>query len=222
MLMEELTESSVKWGYKVVNVVEEENEYGRGGGGKRVALTFANGETSTSSICVGADGIYSATRDCYFNNNDNANGASARDENDAEGELGTYCDASPSSSSSSSFNPPLRYLDCIVCLGITSSGRETGHSLCDGETVFQCANGDTRLYAMPYDESKDMWQISWPMAEEDAIELCGANSNEKMKDSSILGQAIIEAIMKRCGDWMAPVPNLRRDGEKSRYCVSSL
>ena len=43
---------------------------------------------------------------------------------------------------------PLRFLGCIVVLGIAES--PTSSPLTDGETVFQTADGTTRLYAMPF------------------------------------------------------------------------
>mmetsp|Transcript_16525 Transcript_16525/g.35967 ORF Transcript_16525/g.35967 Transcript_16525/m.35967 type:complete len:671 (+) Transcript_16525:191-2203(+) len=108
---------------------------------------------------------------------------------------------------------PLRYLDCIVILGIAPipSG---SYELADGETVFQTADGTTRIYAMPFseagretagaaDEEKQrgrgemMWQLSFPMDEADAQRL----SNE--------GPAALKAeALARCGEWHVPIPEL--------------
>ena len=102
---------------------------------------------------------------------------------------------------------PLRYLGCIVILGIVASPNS---ELTDGETVFQTADGVTRLYAMPFAEAGDhgndcevgdrglsMWQLSFPMEESEATEL------------SRLGPSALKAeALKRCGQWHDPIPSL--------------
>mmetsp|Transcript_20647 Transcript_20647/g.33751 ORF Transcript_20647/g.33751 Transcript_20647/m.33751 type:complete len:625 (-) Transcript_20647:47-1921(-) len=109
---------------------------------------------------------------------------------------------------------PLRYLDCIVILGISQSPPNS--HLTDGETVFQTADGVTRLYAMPfakagekasvlgdsaYNDSESsglsMWQLSFPMDESDAMKL-----------SSLGPAALKEEALKRCSTWHDPIPEL--------------
>ncbi|WP_416844528.1 FAD-dependent oxidoreductase [Flavobacterium sp. LB3P122] len=65
---------------------------------------------------------------------------------------------------------PLRYLGCIVILGICSLKALEGlnNSLLDSATVFQTANGNERIYMMPYTSDSVMWQLSFPMPEEEA------------------------------------------------------
>jgi hypothetical protein len=60
---------------------------------------------------------------------------------------------------------PLRYLDCIVILGICPLNALEGvdSPLLDSATVFQTANGNERIYIMPYDSQSVMWQLSFPM-----------------------------------------------------------
>lgn len=48
----------------------------------------------------------------------------------------------------------------------SSFARQNSHPLLDGETVFQTADGTTRLYAMPYSQTAYMWQLSFPMSSE--------------------------------------------------------
>jgi 2-polyprenyl-6-methoxyphenol hydroxylase-like FAD-dependent oxidoreductase len=43
--------------------------------------------------------------------------------------------------------------------------------LLDSATVFQTANGNERIYIMPYDKDSVMWQLSFPMLEEEAKKL---------------------------------------------------
>jgi len=106
---------------------------------------------------------------------------------------------------------PLRYLGCIVILGIVQS---QDSSLTDGETVFQTADGTTRLYAMPFaqpgeeassdivnqdkqDRGLSMWQLSFPMEEKDAKEL-----------SKLGPLALKTEALRRCGKWHHPIPDL--------------
>ena len=65
---------------------------------------------------------------------------------------------------------PLQYLGCIVILGICplDSLSKPLNPLLDSITVFQTVNGHERIYMMPYDEDTIMWQLSFPMSEEDA------------------------------------------------------
>lgn len=119
---------------------------------------------------------------------------------------------------------PLKYLGCIVILGISQSPE---HDLTDGETVFQTADGTTRIYAMPfakpgketagaanftsaakdgdgqtsgrYHKGETMWQLSFPIDEAAA------------KDLSRRGpEALKTEALKRCGLWHEPVPSLLR------------
>jgi len=114
---------------------------------------------------------------------------------------------------------PLRYLDCIVVLGIAPS--PVGSSLTgDGETAFQTADGVTRLYAMPFSKrgvetagaarfsmgrgggvgagcGETMWQLSFPMEEGEAKALSERGAC-----------ALKEEALRRCGMWHDPIPEL--------------
>lgn len=93
---------------------------------------------------------------------------------------------------------PLRYLGCLVVLGICSldSIPLPPHELLDGHTVFQTANGTERMYMMPYDRNSIMWQFSFPITEENA---------------KIISQkgaiALKEEVMKRTA-WHTPIPQI--------------
>ncbi|MBP0904421.1 FAD-dependent oxidoreductase [Mariniflexile gromovii] len=93
---------------------------------------------------------------------------------------------------------PLRYLDCIVILGICplKNLEGVGSDLLDSATVFQTANGNERIYMMPFTNDSVMWQLSFPMPEEEA------------KALSVLGaKALKEEAMKRT-PWHAPIPQI--------------
>lgn len=102
---------------------------------------------------------------------------------------------------------PLRYLGCIVILGIfplsslpadvelsTDTLSPSSSSLLDGETAFQTADGSTRIYMMPYSKKEYMWQLSFPMEEADAKALSRRGS-----------QALKDESLKMCHSWHNPI-----------------
>jgi salicylate hydroxylase len=93
---------------------------------------------------------------------------------------------------------PLRYLGCIVILGICPLSALNGleHSLLDSATVFQTANGHERIYMMPYASDSVMWQLSFPMPEEEAKALSAKGV-----------QALKEEACNRC-QWHDPIPQI--------------
>ncbi len=93
---------------------------------------------------------------------------------------------------------PLRYLDCIVILGICplSALENIDSPLLDSATVFQTANGNERIYIMPYDSNSVMWQLSFPMSEIDAKEL-SAKGPKALKDEAC-----------RRTQWHDPIPQI--------------
>lgn len=58
----------------------------------------------------------------------------------------------------------LNFLKCYVMLGILP---KPPNDICDGNTVFQVSDGSTRFYSMPFDSKKYMWQLSFPVEEEE-------------------------------------------------------
>jgi len=93
---------------------------------------------------------------------------------------------------------PLRYLDCIVILGICPLSALEGldSSLLDSATVFQTANGNERIYMMPYTSDSIMWQLSFPMSEQEAQALSAQGP-----------QALKEEACRRT-QWHDPIPQI--------------
>jgi 2-polyprenyl-6-methoxyphenol hydroxylase-like FAD-dependent oxidoreductase len=93
---------------------------------------------------------------------------------------------------------PLRYLDCMMILGICPlvalEGLES--TLLDSATVFQTANGYERIYIMPYDSESVMWQLSFPMPEEEAKAL-SAEGPKALKEEAC-----------RRTQWHDPIPQI--------------
>ena len=185
--MEMLRDGSVRWGHRFTGY--EKVESGDGDEESCLMLRFSRRRDNnqgreiisqeeeiveTASIVVGCDGIRSGVRACKLGHN----------------------------------IAPLRYLDCIVILGIGPSPQDS--YLTDGKTVFQTADGVTRLYAMPFaepgeevigietnDKGLSMWQLSFPMDENDAIDL------SKLGSSALKAEAL-----RRCDKWHDPIPRL--------------
>lgn len=93
---------------------------------------------------------------------------------------------------------PLRYLGCIVILGICPLSALEGlnSSLLDSATVFQTANGNERIYMMPFTADAIMWQLSFPMPEEEAKALSAQGP-----------QALKEEACRRL-QWHEPIPQI--------------
>jgi len=93
---------------------------------------------------------------------------------------------------------PLRYLGYAVILGICSLEALKGveSSLLDSATVFQTVNGHERIYLMPYSLDSVMWQLSFPMSEEDAKAL-SAQGAQALKDEAC-----------RRAQWHKPIPQI--------------
>ena len=93
---------------------------------------------------------------------------------------------------------PLRYLGCIVILGICQLEAIKGveSSLLDSATVFQTANGNERIYIMPYASDSVMWQLSFPMPEKKAMALSAQGAH-----------ALKEEACRRT-QWHDPIPQI--------------
>lgn len=93
---------------------------------------------------------------------------------------------------------PLRYLGYMVILGICSLDalNDVESSLLDSATVFQTVNGHERIYVMPYSSDSVMWQLSFPMSEEQA------------KSLSAQGSSALKEEACRKAQWHKPVPQI--------------
>lgn len=93
---------------------------------------------------------------------------------------------------------PLRFLNCLVILGICplSALSEVDSPLLDSATVFQTANGQERIYMMPFNTQSIMWQLSFPMGEKEAKEL------------SSKGPQALKAEAQLRTPWHEPIPQI--------------
>lgn len=102
---------------------------------------------------------------------------------------------------------PLNYLGLIVILGMCSqeSLDDSASPLLDSATVFQTVNGFERIYMMPYDDETIMWQLSFPLSEEDAKSLSKQGAS-----------AMKQEALKRLANWHDPIPQILRATPESR------
>eukprot|EP00579_Thalassiosira_antarctica_P007100 CAMPEP_0201890678 /NCGR_PEP_ID=MMETSP0902-20130614/32735_1 /ASSEMBLY_ACC=CAM_ASM_000551 /TAXON_ID=420261 /ORGANISM="Thalassiosira antarctica, Strain CCMP982" /LENGTH=627 /DNA_ID=CAMNT_0048421605 /DNA_START=407 /DNA_END=2290 /DNA_ORIENTATION=- len=194
LLMDMLLPGTIKWGYKFIGYSDRSCKSEDGNANSNLKLTFQR----RISECQGTE------EECEEEFTTNAT-------------IIVGCDGIRSAVRAKKLGndvAPLRYLGCIVILGIATS---PDSALTDGETVFQTADGVTRLYAMPFappgeepsaidgsdfhqdtsDRGLSMWQLSFPMEERDA------------KHLSQLGPSALKAeALKRCSQWHDPIPQL--------------
>ena len=95
-------------------------------------------------------------------------------------------------------NTPLRYLGCIVILGICPLDhiQTDTRDLLDNATVFQTANGHDRMYMMPFNSKSIMWQFSFPISEIKAKQLSKQGA-----------KALKEEVLNRA-QWHNPIPQI--------------
>jgi salicylate hydroxylase len=93
---------------------------------------------------------------------------------------------------------PLHYLGYMVILGICSLDdlRDVDSPLLDSQTVFQTVNGQERIYMMPYAPNSIMWQLSFPMSQEEA------------KILSQKGALALKEAACRIANWHMPIPQI--------------
>lgn len=93
---------------------------------------------------------------------------------------------------------PLHYLGYIVILGICPLKALQGveSSLLDSTTVFQTVNGYERIYMMPYSSDSIMWQLSFPMSEEEAKALSAQGAQALKKEACLRA------------NWHKPIPEI--------------
>jgi salicylate hydroxylase len=181
---------------------------------------------SQADLVVGCDGIFSSVREKFLRvddeNDHNGKDDNNYDDNDSDNDNdGVPLLTEPIATKAKGIVKqitPLRYLHCIVLLGICSLGdlfkQESSNltrqqqmqkqiqlsALLDGETVFQTADGTTRIYLMPYSKKNNeyMWQLSFPIPDEDIALGLSRRGPKALKDEAL----------RRCQSWHVPIPEI--------------
>jgi 2-polyprenyl-6-methoxyphenol hydroxylase-like FAD-dependent oxidoreductase len=91
----------------------------------------------------------------------------------------------------------LRYAGVFVMLGIVN---RDAFPLLHGRVV-QCSDGATRIFSMPFDSNRVMWQLSFPMPESEATALA---ASAKVSGTGVL----LDEALRRCGSFSSPVVDL--------------
>jgi salicylate hydroxylase len=180
--------------------------------------------TSQADLVVGCDGIFSSVREKFLrvDDEDDHNGKDDSNYDDSDNDNdGVPLLSEPIATKAKGIVKritPLRYLNCIVILGICSLGdlfkQESTNltrqqqkqkqiqlsALLDGETVFQTADGTTRIYLMPYSKKNNeyMWQLSFPIPDEEIALGLSRRGPKALKDEAL----------KRCQLWHVPIPEI--------------
>jgi salicylate hydroxylase len=143
-------------------------------------LKFEDGSEEVVSLVVAADGIFSRVRQV----------------------LGVSRDTSsdtPLKANEHGLNTKhqLNYLGLMVILGISSI-----KSSLDGVTLCQrqWLNGSTRVFTMPYDKDRLMWQMSYPLDENVALSLSSADK-KNVDDVLSVGRLLKKHAKEHCQDW---------------------
>ncbi|CAJ1963003.1 unnamed protein product [Cylindrotheca closterium] len=178
-------EERVSWGHKLMDMVVKEDE--------KYTLSFQKNDGSIvqheADMVVGADGIRSTVRKHLLE-------STTTSTTEEEGDIVTTTETETTAT-------PLRYLDCLVVLGICSLNlldkkTTTESELLDGQTVFQTADGSTRIYLMPYSSTAYMWQLSFPMKDEALAKEISNNGPTALKQEAL----------ERCRKWHSPIPEI--------------
>jgi 2-polyprenyl-6-methoxyphenol hydroxylase-like FAD-dependent oxidoreductase len=182
----------ISWGHKLVEIKPVDASRERND--PKILVSFEvldkNGRdkglvTSEVDLVVGCDGIRSTVRQLLL-------GHDHLKEEDEKSDCAT----------------PLRYLDCLVVLGICpldllEPNIRQLSPLLDGETVFQTADGTTRIYVMPYSKTKNeyMWQLSFPVPDEGVALTLSRRGPAALKQEAL----------NKCKTWHSPIPEILRN-----------
>lgn len=148
-----------------------------------VLLRFNDASEYNVSLLVGADGVFSTVYQLMLHRNDQLRrSASQGRARDTDGAAMLVEDPMR-----------LKYLGLMVVLGISPLSSSLLSS--SGSTAMytpaqawlgqrQWLDGSTRVFTMPFDATKTMWQLSFPMDEGSAMELSTAATTSSGKDTS--------------------------------------
>jgi len=200
----------------------------------KVHLSFKDGSEDSVDVLVGADGIFSSVRDQLDMKLpvDSSlrrvhNITSVRDQLDMK----LPVDSSLRRVHNITSNSPLRYLGLMVILGISPgfdkcaeddvaggevlvpgiSHRRSQHQWLDGRPGDSSSLGShCRVFTMPYDATRTMWQVSFVTDEESASRCSSASGRtgaQTGSDASV-GGALKQLVLDLVEGWPTPLRNI--------------
>lgn len=108
----------------------------------------------------------------------------------------------------------LQYLGLMVILGISSVSSKALSELvgCSGDKYrqMQWVDGKSRIFSMPYNSNKTMWQFSYPLSEEDANILSTSRLTSDGRGLTVedQGKILLDAALQQCKGWCPAVQKL--------------
>ena len=91
----------------------------------------------------------------------------------------------------------LKYLGLLVILGITENRPSYNNETPPVLRKQQWVDGETRCFSMPFDKKRTMWQLSFPVLDEQDALLSSSTSSR-----------LHEMALNRCKDWHSPLVDL--------------
>ncbi len=173
ILMKKVHSDSIFWNKKLLSFsgMTQSSICERARDQDALTLKFQDCSEYKVSLIVGADGVFSTVRQQIM--------------------------SSLGEPSTTNRYQHLSYLNLIVILGISHrKSTVDGRHLC----ARQWLDGENRIFSMPYDKDKTMWQMSFPMKEEEAMLLSSWNKRSDDEIESIGAKLKLEALT-RCKNW---------------------
>ena len=176
-----------------------------------VLLHFEDGSTDQVDLLIGADGVNSMVARQYLSTTIKKSARSNKEESQSVDEA---------SANTNQLDTAPRYLGIFIMLGIS----DHFHSLID-ERGFYTLDGRHRLFIMPFQGSRlddqtteqtettdqnqstrrhvrrTMWQLSFPISNQEEASRLSKLSHEEMQAE----------VLKRCGQWHEPFPDMVRN-----------
>jgi salicylate hydroxylase len=175
VMLNKLDPKRIYWNKRLLGLSTFKNINSPNADENAVELDFADGTSDCVSIVIGADGIFSRVRQLL-----------KQDEFSCEKTYSKLVGGND-----------LRYLDLMVILGISNTpSTYDGHHFCQRQWL----DGSTRVFTMPYDKQRVMWQLSYPMGE---IQALGLSSAHKRSDEDVrrAGRLLKEEAIRKCAAW---------------------
>jgi salicylate hydroxylase len=186
IILKKVVTKNVYWNKKLISLHSEADTMKDNDGSLRaldseaIRLKFEDGSEEIVSLVVAADGIFSRVRQYLGIRTGSSHDNPTQDNEHSRNAV-----------------HQLNYLGLMVILGISSmKSTVDGVSLCQRQWL----NGSTRVFTMPYDKDRLMWQMSYPLDEKVALSLSSADK-KSLNDVVAIGRLLKVHAKEQCQDW---------------------